>query len=83
MSDIRERKYWKEYWEVYEEALGETSTEKTPWFIVPADDKPNARLIISHLILHALKDLKMSYPKPDKERKKELEAIRQALENEK
>jgi PPK2 family polyphosphate:nucleotide phosphotransferase len=83
MSDIEERKYWKDYRTAYEEALGATSTEKAPWFIIPADDKFNARIIISHLILRALQDLKMSYPKPDKKRKKELEAIRQALENEK
>ncbi len=83
MSDIRERKYWKDYWGVYEECLSATSTEKAPWFIVPADDKQNARLIISHLILHALKELEMSYPKPDKNRSEELAFIRQALENEK
>ncbi len=79
MSDIQERKYWKEYWKAYEECLGSTSTEKAPWYIVPADDKPNARLIISHLILHALENLKMSYPKPDEGRKRELESIRKEL----
>ena len=81
MSDIQERKYWKDYRAAYEEALSATSAKRAPWFIVPADDKPNARLIISHLILHALKELNMSYPKPDEKRKKELESIRQLLEN--
>ncbi len=82
MNDIEERKYWKDYMEAYEETLGATSTEKAPWFIIPADDKQNARLIISHLIVHALRELKMDYPRPDAERKRELEAIRQALEKE-
>ncbi len=83
MSDIQERKYWDQYWSAYEDCLTETTTERAPWHIVPADDKYNSRLVISHLILHCLKDLKMEYPKPDEDRKKEWEAIRRALENEK
>src|SRR5579862_2269033 len=47
MDDMRERKLWKHYMKAYESCLGATSTKESPWFIVPGDDKPNARLIIS------------------------------------
>ena len=64
----------------YEECISETSTETAPWYVVPADDKENARLIISQVILDTLKSLKMSYPEPSKEHRKELLAIRRRLE---
>lgn len=78
-SDIRERKFWNEYLRAYEACLNATSTRHAPWYVVPADDKKNARLIISHIILGTLKKLKMSYPEPDKARRKELESIRRRL----
>ncbi len=77
--DLAERGFWKEYQGAYEECLSETSTEQAPWFVVPADDKLNARLIISQVVLNALKDLKMSYPAPDKTRLKELLAMKKRL----
>jgi len=63
-GDLAERKLWKEYMAAYEACLSATSTHECPWYVVPADDKLNARLIISHVILESLKRLKMSYPKP-------------------
>jgi len=63
----------------YEECLSATSTESAPWYVVPADDKKNARLIISEIIVDTLKQLKMSYPQPDKARLEELRAIRKRL----
>jgi PPK2 family polyphosphate:nucleotide phosphotransferase len=78
-DDIRERAYWKDYRKAYEACLGATSTEKAPWYVVPADDKKDARLILSRIILDNLQDLKMSYPRPSKDRLKELEAVRKQL----
>jgi PPK2 family polyphosphate:nucleotide phosphotransferase len=79
LADIKERKYWKEYMQAYEACLSATSTETAPWYVVPADDKQNARLIISHVIVETLKSLNMSYPLPTKARLKELQAIRKRL----
>ena len=79
LADIKERDFWKDYQNVYAECLGETSTKSAPWFVVPADDKENARLIISETIIETLKGLHMSYPKSDKKRTKELEAARKLL----
>jgi hypothetical protein len=63
----------------YEDCLGATSTDRAPWYIVPADDKPNARLIVSQAILDAFDGLHMHYPQPDRARRKALAAIRQQL----
>jgi PPK2 family polyphosphate:nucleotide phosphotransferase len=82
IADIEERKFWKEYRTAYENCLGATSTEDAPWHVVPADDKLNARLIVSTIILDTLKNLKMSYPKTDAKRRDELEAIREQLSQE-
>ncbi|MFZ1073857.1 MAG: ADP-polyphosphate phosphotransferase [Verrucomicrobiia bacterium] len=78
-SDIEERKFWKDYTKAYEACLGATSTGHAPWHVVPADDKANAHLIISQIILDALKELKMSYPKADRARRKELQSFRKLL----
>jgi PPK2 family polyphosphate:nucleotide phosphotransferase len=79
-DDIRERDLWKDYMEAYSECLSATSTERAPWYVVPADDKPNARLIISQIVLHTLQSLKLKPPEATKERHKELEKIRKLLE---
>ena len=79
MTDVEERKYWKEYMQAYEECLSATSTDRAPWYVVPADDKLNARLIISSIIVDTLKKLKMSYPATDKARLQELLSIRELL----
>jgi PPK2 family polyphosphate:nucleotide phosphotransferase len=79
-ADLEERKRWKDYQHAYEACLTATSTKTAPWYVVPADDKENARLIISQVILDTLGELKMSYPKPDKGHRKELDSIRKLLE---
>jgi PPK2 family polyphosphate:nucleotide phosphotransferase len=79
-DDIRERDLWKNYMSAYEECLEATSTEESPWFVVPADDKTNARLIVSQIVLETLKDLNLKFPVAPKERKKELLAIGKMLE---
>ena len=78
-ADVEERKYWNEYMKVYGECLGATSTPDAPWYAVPADDKENARLIVSRVIIETLEGLKMSYPRSDARRRKELKAIRKRL----
>ncbi len=80
MSDIEERKYWKDYMKAYEACLSETSTKQAPWYVIPADSKPDARLLISEIVTGALKDLKMNYPRPSKAHQEELKAIRKLLE---
>ncbi len=79
LSDMHERKYWKQYLDAYEDCLHETSTHDAPWYVVPADDKDNARLIVSQIILDAFNDMKMSYPKITLKRRQELESIRKLL----
>ncbi|MHB8622917.1 MAG: ADP-polyphosphate phosphotransferase [Sulfuricaulis sp.] len=79
LADIEERKFWKQYMSAYEECLSATSTNNAPWYVVPADDKLNARLIISSIILNTLKKLKMNYPAMDKARLQELAKIRKLL----
>ena len=81
MADIQERKFWKRYMKVYEECLSATSTAGSPWYVVPADDKENARLIVSQIVLDTISGLKMSYPKTSDERRHELVAIRKQLED--
>ena len=61
-ADIEERKYWKDYMKAYEKCLGATSTKEAPWYVVPADDKENARLIVSQIVVQTLTNLKMSFP---------------------
>jgi PPK2 family polyphosphate:nucleotide phosphotransferase len=79
-ADIAERKFWDHYMQAYGHALSATSTADSPWFIVPADDKDNARLIVSQIVLDALEDLKLSYPEVTAARRQELKAIRKQLE---
>ena len=79
MADIEERKCWKDYIRAYEKCLSATSTHEAPWYVVPADDKENARLIVSQIILDTLAGLDMSYPEMTPERRKELQAIRRWL----
>ena len=79
-ADIEERKFWSRYMKVYEQCLAATSTRCAPWYVVPADDKKNTRLIVSQIILDALESLKMKYPKSTASRRRELQAIRRRLE---
>ncbi len=79
LADIVERGFWDQYMQAYEACLSATSTQHAPWYVVPADDKENARLIVSRIILDTFKALKMSYPETDAKRQKELLSIRQRL----
>ncbi len=79
LADIEERKFWKHYMKAFEECLAATSTSDSPWYVVPADDKENARLIISQIILDTFEELKMSYPETSAKRRRELLAIRRRL----
>jgi PPK2 family polyphosphate:nucleotide phosphotransferase len=79
LADIEERKFWKQYMKAYEECLSATSTQEAPWYVVPADDKESARLIVSQIVLDTLEGLKMTYPKPSVERRHELLSIRKQL----
>ena len=79
-ADIAERKFWNDYRKAYEECLEATATGHSPWYVVPADDKENARLIVSHIVLDTLGGLDMAYPIATAARRKELLAIRKQLE---
>jgi PPK2 family polyphosphate:nucleotide phosphotransferase len=79
IADIEERKLWKYYMQAYEACVSATSTKDAPWYVVPADDKKNARLIISEIILDVFNGLKMAYPKPGAKRRRELQSIRKRL----
>jgi PPK2 family polyphosphate:nucleotide phosphotransferase len=79
LADIEERNFWKQYMKAYDKCLSATSTEFAPWYVVPADDKDNARLIVSRILLDTLQGLKMSYPETSAARHRELQAIRKRL----
>lgn len=79
ISDVHERKYWKQYMKAYEACLSATSTHHAPWYVVPADDKENARLIVSQIVLDTLNELKAAYPKATAKRRRELKSIRKLL----
>lgn len=79
LADIKERKYWDKYMNAYQECLTMTNTKESPWYIVPADDKKNSRLIVSQIILDALDELKMAYPKTTAKRRRKLKSIRKQL----
>jgi PPK2 family polyphosphate:nucleotide phosphotransferase len=78
-ADLVERKFWNQYMQVYEECLSATSTKLAPWHVVPADDKLNARLIVSRVVIEALQGLKMSYPNMTDVQRNELRAMRKQL----
>jgi PPK2 family polyphosphate:nucleotide phosphotransferase len=79
LADIKERKFWEDYMAAFEECLSATSTSNAPWFVVPADDKENARLIVSQIVLDTFEGRKMTYPKTTAKRHKELLSIREQL----
>ena len=79
LADIAERKLWNRYWKAYEACLSATSTQAAPWYIVPADDKMDARLIVSQIVLDGLNELGLAYPKTTAKRQRELQSIRERL----
>ena len=78
-ADIAERRRWNDYQRAYEACLTATSTRHAPWYVVPADDKENARLIISQVILQTLDELRLRYPRTDRAHRQELQSIRKLL----
>ena len=79
LSDVRERDCWDDYMRAYEEMIGATSTQDSPWFAIPADNKWFTRVVVAAAIIDALKGLKLAYPSVDTDRRKQLEAARSAL----
>lgn len=79
LADIHERKYWRHYLQAYETCLTLTGTQHAPWHIVPADNKEDARLIVSQIVLDAFSELKLAYPKTTAKRRRELKSIRKRL----
>ena len=82
-TDIRERKYWNDYQEAYEDMIRNTAAKDAPWYVVPADHKWFTRLVISAVIVDTLEELDLSYPKVDPAKRKELEAAKEELLKEK
>ncbi len=78
-SDVREREYWDDYMDAYEDMIRNTSTKHSPWFVIPADNKWFTRLVLAAAIVDTLDDLDLSYPKVDAQKRKELQAARRML----
>jgi PPK2 family polyphosphate:nucleotide phosphotransferase len=78
-GDIEERGFWGDYMQAYENCLAATSTDHAPWYVIPADDKKNARLLVSSIILETLRGLNMEYPKLSADQEQQLLAARQQL----
>jgi len=78
-ADIEERQFWKHYMKAYERCLSATSTKHAPWYVVPADDKMNTRLIVSRIVLDTVEALKLSYPETSPARRRELLLLRKKL----
>jgi PPK2 family polyphosphate:nucleotide phosphotransferase len=81
-ADARERGYWKDYMEAYEEMIRETATEYAPWYVMPANNKWFTRIVVAAAIIEALASLDLKYPKVDKEKRRELAAARKMLMSE-
>lgn len=82
VADFKERAYWKDYQNAFEDMLNHTSTEHAPWFVIPADNKWFARLAVSEAVCAVLESLDLEFPKVSKTRKDELLQIKKALEEE-
>jgi PPK2 family polyphosphate:nucleotide phosphotransferase len=78
-TDVRERRFWDDYQQNYEDMISHTSSKHAPWIVVPADNKWFARLVVSSVIIHALEDMKLAYPEVSDEKRKELAAARREL----
>ncbi len=81
-ADIREREYWDDYQQAYENMIRATATKRAPWFVVPADNKWFSRLVVASALISALGSLKLSFPEVDDAAKADLAAARAALEKE-
>ena len=81
-ADIRERKYWDDYQNAYEDMIRNTASEEAPWYVVPADNKWFTRLVVAQAIVDTLKSFDLKYPKISGPEKAALEEARRQLENE-
>ncbi len=79
MADARERRFWDQYQEAYEDMLSHTSTVHAPWYVVPADHKWFTRIAVAGVIYQTLKNLKLAYPAVSKEHRQELLKARKCL----
>jgi len=80
VGDMAERKFWKQYMRAYEDCMSATSTKESPWYVVPADGKKDAQLIVSQIILDTLRKLRMHFPELDEDEREQLKSIRIMLE---
>ena len=74
-GDVKEREFWDDYQDAYQEAINETATDNSPWYVIPADDKENMRLLVGQVIIEQLKKLPIANPEPDEKRFKELQKL--------
>lgn len=81
-GDVKERSYWTKYMDAYEQAINATAAAHAPWYVIPADDKRNMRLIVAQAILDQMRQLEMNYPEVNDKRRAELQTYRDMLENE-
>jgi PPK2 family polyphosphate:nucleotide phosphotransferase len=81
-ADVKEREYWDDYMEAYEDMIRHTATPRAPWYVVPADNKWFTRAVVAAAIVDALEDLNLAYPTVDAEKRKQLDAAKRALERE-
>jgi len=81
-SDVKERQFWDEYQEAYEDVIRHTAHEHAPWYVVPADNKWFTRLVVSQAVVDALKGMDLKYPKVSRAEQVALAEARQQLENE-
>jgi PPK2 family polyphosphate:nucleotide phosphotransferase len=78
-ADAKERGYWDDYMHAYQELIKNTSTKKSPWYVIPADNKSYARIAVASAIITALEEMDLEYPKVSAEKIAELKAVKQAL----
>jgi len=81
-ADAKERGYWDDYMHAYEQLIKETSTKKSPWYVIPADNKSYARIAVASAIITALEELDLEYPKVSEAKIAELQEVKRALLNE-
>jgi PPK2 family polyphosphate:nucleotide phosphotransferase len=82
-GDVKEREYWDDYMHAYQELIKNTSTKKSPWYVIPADDKSYARIAIASAIITTLDEMDLEYPTVSSEKLEELQAIKKTLLDEK
>ena len=82
VGDIKERPYWDKYMHAFEDAIANTSTEESPWFVIPGDDKHTARAIVTTIVAHELEKVKEHWPKSDAKKQAEVKEGKKLLEEE-